>query len=129
MTASCADTVVDVTSDDGKVNVDGVFETVPVVTAPITGSTADLLAEMSTGMSQLSSQIAADGDEKVTLRRIDDIWAIARPDVESSRPELVGAIDTTVQMATTAVTRIRPADADKAFQLLTGLVDRYTNDG
>jgi hypothetical protein len=127
--ASCADTVVEVESDSGEVNVDGSFETVPTTTLPIEGTTAELLAEMSAQMSQLSSQIGDAGDEKATLQRIDAIWVIARPDVESSRPELVGGIDTTVDMAKTAVIRIRPADGDKAFQLLTNLVDRYTNDG
>ncbi len=127
--ASCADTVVEVESDNGEVNVEGSFETVPTTTLPIEGTTAELLAEMSAQMSQLSSQIGDDGDETATLQRIDAIWVIARPDVESSRPELVGGIDTTVDMAKTAVVRIRPADGDKAFQLLTNLVDRYTNDG
>jgi hypothetical protein len=32
-------------------------------------------------------------------------------------------------MARTAVVRVRPADGDKALQILTGLVDRYTGDG
>jgi len=127
--ASCADTVVEIESDSGEVNVDGSFETVPSSTVPITGTTAELLAEMSAQMSQLSSQIGDPGDEKATLQRIDAIWVIARPDVESTHPELVSGIDTTVDMARTAVVRIRPADGDKAFQLLTGLVDRYTNDG
>jgi hypothetical protein len=127
--SSCAETVVDVESDDGEVNVDGSFETVPTTTLPIVGSTSELLAEMSAQMSQLSAQIGDAGDEKATLQRIDAIWVIARPDVESTRPELVGGIDTTVDMARTAVVRIRPADGDKAFQLLTDLVDRYTGDG
>ena len=127
--SSCADTVVEVESDDGDVNVDGSFETVPTTTLPIVGSTSELLAEMSAEMSQLSAQIGDAGDEKATLKRIDAIWVIARPDVESTRPELVGGIDTTVDMARTAVVRIRPADGDKAFQLLTDLVDRYTGDG
>ena len=61
-------------------------------------------------MSQLSAQIGDAGDEKATLERIDAIWLIARPDVESTRPELVGGIDTTVDMARTAVVRIRPAE-------------------
>lgn len=128
LVASCADTVVQVESDNGEINVGGSFETVPTTTSPVVGSTTELLAEMSTEMSQLSSQIGDPGDEKVTLARIETIWAAARPDVESTRPELVGGIDTTVDMATTAVVRIRPADADKAFQLLTDLVDRYTGD-
>jgi hypothetical protein len=127
--SSCAETVVDVESDDGEVNVDGSFETVPTTTLPIVGSTSELLAEMSAQMSQLSAQIGDAGDEKATLQRIDAIWVIARPDVESTRPELVGGIDTTVDMARTAVVRIRPADGDKAFQILTDLVDRYTGDG
>ena len=129
LVASCADTVVDVESDDGEVNVEGSFETVPTTTLPIVGTTAELLTEMSTQMSQLSAQIGDAGDEKATLQRIDAIWLIARPDVESTRPELVNGIDTTVDMARTAVVRIRPADGDKAFQLFSNLVDRYTGDG
>ena len=129
LVSSCAETVVQVESDRGEVNVDRPFETVPTTTLPIVGSTAELLAEMSTQMSQLSAQIGAAGDETATLQRIDAIWALARPDVESTRPELVGGIDTTVDMARTAVVRIRPADGDKAFQLLSDLVDRYTGDG
>jgi hypothetical protein len=127
--ASCAETVVDVESDDGEVAVNGSFETVPTTTLPIVGSTSELLAEMSTQMSQLSAQIGDPGDEKATLQRIEAVWLVARPDVQSTRPELVGGIDTTVEMARTAVVRIRPADGDKAFQLLTDLVDRYTGDG
>jgi hypothetical protein len=61
--ASCADTVVEVESDDGDVNVGGSFETVPTTTLPIAGTTAELLAEMSAQMSQLSSQIGEPGDE------------------------------------------------------------------
>ena len=129
LATSCADTVVDVESVDGEINVGGSFETVPTTTLPIDGSTAELLAEMSAQMSQLSSQIGDAGDEQATLRRIALIWDTARADVESTRPELVGGIDTTVEMARTAVVRIRPADGDKAFQLLTDLVDRYTGDG
>jgi len=127
--ASCAETVVQVESDAGEVNVGGSFETVPVTTVPITGSTTDLLVEMADEMSRLSSQIAAPGDEKATLERIESIWAVARPDVETSRPELAIPIDTTVEMSRTAVVRIRPADGDKALQILTDLVDRYTRDG
>jgi hypothetical protein len=127
--ASCAETVVDVESDDGDIAVNGSFETVPTTTLPIVGSTSELLAEMSTQMSQLSAQIGDPGDEKATLQRIEAVWLVARPDVQSTRPELVGGIDTTVEMARTAVVRIRPADGDKAFQLLTDLVDRYTGDG
>ncbi len=89
--SSCAETVVEVESDDGEVNVDGSFETVPTTTLPIAGSTSELLAEMSAQMSQLSAQIGDAGDEKATLQRIDAIWVIARPDVESTGANRGGA--------------------------------------
>ena len=63
------------------------------------------------------------------MLRIESVWDVARSDVESTDPELVNGIDTTVDMARTAVVRVRPADGDKAFQLLTDLVDRFTGDG
>ena len=129
LAASCADTVVEVESDSGEINVDGSFETVPTTTLPIVGSTDELLTEMSAEMSRLSSEIGDPGDEKATLARIQSIWDIARPDVESTRPELVNGIDTTVDMARTAVVRIRPADGDKALKLLNDLVDRYAGEG
>jgi hypothetical protein len=125
LVASCAETVVNETSDAGEINVGGSFETVPTTTLPIAGTTTDLLAEMSDQMSQLSSQISAPGDERATLDRIERIWVVARPDVETTRPELVVGIDTTVDMARTAVTRVRPADGDKALQIFIDLVERY----
>lgn len=124
--ASCAETVVETYSDDGKVNVNGSFETIPTTTLPIAGTADELLIEMSDQMSQLSTQIAGEGDEKATLQRIDAIWIVARPEVEASRPELVQGLDTTVEMAETAVVRIRPADADKALQILGILVNRFS---
>jgi hypothetical protein len=127
--AACAETTVQVESDAGEVNVDGSFQTVPTTTLPIVGTTAELLAEISAQMSQLSAQIGDRGDERATLERIEEVWAIARPDVESTRPELVGGIETTIDMARTAVVRIRPADGDKATQLLNDLVERYTEVG
>jgi hypothetical protein len=125
LVASCADTVIEteateVTTADGADPSDE--------TLPITGTGTELLAELSAEMAGLSAQIAGDGDEQATLEHIDAIWVVARPDIESTNPELVNGIDTTVDMARTAVVRIRPADADKASQILDDLVER-ANDG
>jgi len=128
MLTSCADTVVEDPTEADSAILDGTGG--PATTAlAIEGTTAELLAELSIQMSQLSSQIADEGDEQATLDRIDAIWLVARPQVEATRPELVSGIDTSVGMARTAVVRIRPADADKAFSILTDHVDRYTGDG
>lgn len=125
LVTACADTVIDVESDSGEINVEGSSATVPTTTLPIVGSTDELLTEMSSEMSRLSSEIGDPGDEKATLARIQSIWDVARPDVETSRADLVNGIDTTVDMATTAVVRIRPADADKALKLLNDLIERF----
>lgn len=123
--AACAETTVDPDAEPVVIG-DG---STPTTTIAITGTAAELLPEMAIEMSRLSAQIADEGGQKETLARIEGIWLVIRPEVESDTPELVLGIDTTVDMARTAVIRIRPADADKGFQLLTGLVDRYTGDG
>jgi hypothetical protein len=124
--SSCADTVVEV---DQAAEATSGGSVVPATTLPITGTATELLPELAIEMSRLSSLIAADGDERAALQRIEALWAAAQPEVEQSRPDLVGGMQTTVDMARNSVTRIRPADADKAFSLLTDLVDRYTGDG
>ena len=124
--SACAETVVEV--DGAAAPADSSGETVPTTTLPITGSAAELLPELAAEMSQLSAQIAGEGDERAALLRIEQTWDVARPEVDEQRPDLAGGIQTTVDMARTAVTRIRPADADKAFQILSDLVDRYTGD-
>jgi len=123
--AACAETTVDLKAADDSVGDDSV----PATTFAVVGTANELLPEMALEMSRLGAQIAEEGGEEATLGRIEGIWVVIRPEVEGDQPDLVVAIDTTVDMARTAVVRIRPADADKAFQLLTDLVDRYTGDG
>jgi len=126
--SACAETVIDVDagSPTAATDADG---TIATTTVPIVGTATELLPELSAEMSRLSAQISGDGDERATLRQIEAIWVVAQPEVEASRPDLVGGIQTTVDMARNAVVRVRPADADKAFSILTDLVDRYTGDG
>jgi hypothetical protein len=100
----------------------------PATTIPIEGSAADLLPEIGIDMSRLSAEIAGDGDEDVTIARIERTWAAIEPEVEATRPELVNGIQATVDMARTAVDANRPADADKAFSILNDLIDNFTGD-
>ena len=111
---------------DGGVIVDG---DAPATTIALTGSATDLLPEMSIEMSRLGSQVAEGGDDNATLARIEQIWERIRPEIERDRPELLNGLGATIVMARTAVERTRPADADKAFSLLTDLVDQFTGDG
>ena len=103
----------------------------PTTSIVFSGTALELLPQMGVEMSRLSSQIAEDGDEdKATLARIIAIWAAARARGRSDRPGPAStSFQTTVDMATSAVERNRPADADKAFSNLTHLIDNYTGDG
>jgi len=123
------------TTNDGEQSADGATATldprlVPTTSIVFSGTALELLPELGIEMSRLSSQISEDGDEdKATVARITAIWAAAQPEVEAARPDLLESFQTTVDMATSAVDRNRPADADKAFSNLTRLIDNYTGDG
>ena len=97
-------------------------------TIALTGAVVDLLPEMSIEISRLGSQVAEGGDDNTTLARIEQIWERIRPEIERDRPKLLNGLGAAIVMARTAVERTRPADADKAFSLLTDLVDQFTND-
>lgn len=115
----------DTTPIDGGV----IIDSVPTTTTPVAGTASDLLPELAIEMSRLGSQIATSDGDDATLARIESIWAAIRPELESTHPELVNGIGATLVMARTAVERTRPADADKAFSVLTDLVDKFTGDG
>ena len=100
---------------------------VPTTTVVYSGPAAELLPELGDAMSELSAQISEDGNaDQATAARIAAIWAAAKPEIEADRPDLIESFETTVVWATYAVERNRPADADKAYSLLTGLIDNYT---
>lgn len=116
--------------EDGELIEGGVIvDSGPEPTLPIAGSPAELLPELAIEMSRLSALIVDGGDRDGSLARIEAIWAQIRDDIAASRPELVNGIGASVDMARTAVERTRPADADKAFSLLTELVDEFVGDG
>jgi hypothetical protein len=124
---ACA-TTVDESESSLQVAGDTVASTIPSATLPISGTAVELLPEIAAELGQLNGQIAAEGDQKATLARIEAIWLVAKPEVEQQRPDLVGVMQTAIDMARNAVVRTRPADADKAYKILTDLIDRYTTE-
>lgn len=100
----------------------------PATTVAMEGTAGELLPEIGVDMSRLSSEIAAEGNEDATIARIEAAWEAIRDQIESEAPELLNGIQATIDMARTAVDANRPADADKAFSLLTDLIDKFTGD-
>ena len=97
-------------------------------TVPIAGSAANLLPDLAVEMSRLSGTIVGGGDV-ATLAIIEGTWAAVRDEIASTRPELINSMQVMIDMANTAVDRNRPADADKAFSLMSDLIDAYLGDG
>ena len=129
-TACSGTTTDDEQSADGATTATLDPRLVPTTTIVYSGTALELLPQLGVEMSRLSAQVSEDGDDdKATVARIIAIWAAAQPDVDSTRPDLTESFQTTVDMATSAVERNRPADADKAFSNLTRLIDNYTGDG
>jgi hypothetical protein len=131
LAAAAVVTLASCTGSDQSIDpFDSVEPSTIATTIPIVGSTAELLGAMATEVSQLSAQVSEDGDaEEATLAAIVATWAIVEPQVRAARPELVASFQTTVDMATSAVQRKRPADADKASILLHDLVDSFNAGG
>ncbi len=133
--SGCVDPTPDQQQTDGAAGtIEGgviVDESTPADTVAVAGSAAELLPELAVEMSRLSGQVGSDEDNeaRATLDRINAIWAAVESEIDETRPELRGGIETTVMLANSAVERNRPADADKAFSLLTDLVDNFTGDG
>ena len=100
----------------------------PETTIALTGSASDLLPEMATEMSRLSELVVQGNSDDEALETIVQIWDRIRPEIAADWPELVNGIGTTVDMSRIAVERTRPADADKAFKLLSDLVDQFTGE-
>jgi hypothetical protein len=125
--ASCA-TTVDESDSSLQVAGETAAPTISTTTVRISGTAAELLPEIAAELSQLNGQIAAEGDQKATLARIEAIWLVAKPDVEQQRPDLAGVMQTAIDMARNGVVRTRPADADKAYKILADLIDRYNTE-
>jgi hypothetical protein len=101
----------------------------PETAIALTGSAGDLLPELAIEMSRLSELVVQGKGDDEAFETIVQIWDRIRPEIAADRPELVNGIGATVDMSRIAVERTRPADADKAFKLLSDLVDQFTGEG
>ena len=98
----------------------------PATTAYVaTGSTAELLAAISTEVARLSERLVDNDGQRDALARIDAQWAVVRPTVATDRPELLDGFDAAIAQVRRSVERRRPADADKAAKNLTALIAAY----
>ncbi len=121
LTASGCATVIE--DDEAATTDTGAGATAPPTTVPTDADAG--LALILDELSALSWKIAdGDGDDE-SLALIVATWAAIRDEVETATPGMIRGFDATIEMAEVAVTRTRPADADKAASNLGDYIDTY----
>ncbi len=116
---ACAKTTIDTSLTTPES--DGVTTT---VFAP-SGTTAQLLDQLLTEAGALGDRIADNHGQQDSFARIETLWAVAAPDVQAARPDLVPGFQSAIDLLQTGVERRRPADADKATNNLRSLIAAY----
>lgn len=99
--------------------------TLPATTSTVfvpRGSTAELLAAISTEAGALSEKLVDNDGQRDALARIEAQWEVVRPAIEADHPELLNAFDMAIAHVGRSVERRRPADADKAAKNIAALV-------
>ena len=106
---------------------------VATTTTVPTGSAAELLVRLADSLDGLSTLIGPradnetlpDSNKRARLAEITAIWNVARSEMAAQDPDGADTIDRMVALATLAVERNRPADADKAAKFTRTVVDAY----
>jgi hypothetical protein len=111
--AACAETTIEPSATTGVTT---------TIALTLDGTREDLLAQLDEELSALSERIVDDDGPANALVRIEALWEILRPDLESDRASLVPQFEGVITLARSAVTRRRPADADKASLNLQALL-------
>jgi hypothetical protein len=103
-----------------------VQDTSPATTTTLpSGTAADLLPRLEDEAIGLSAVMIDGGDDEAVSEQIESLWTAARPEVTSSRPDLVDGFDQNVALVAKAVRFKRAADADKAANNLSMLIAAY----
>jgi hypothetical protein len=101
-----------------------VADTSPATTTTVpSGAAADLLPRIESEALNLSTVMIDGGDDEAVSEQIGSLWTAARAEVSSARPDLVDGFDQNVALVAKAVRFKRAADADKAANNLSMLVD------
>lgn len=97
-----------------------VASTVVTTTTIPFGTTEELLTQLTESMRGLSTAVAV-GDRATAVSRLSNVqaqWEALRPQLQDAPSEVVDDVKRMVDLASSAVLRKRPADADKALLLL-----------
>lgn len=116
-TVSCAATTYDTSISTGTL--------APTTTVLPTGTAAQLLPQLVTEASKLSTLIVDRGDKLAAVERMEALFAAVHDEVAKKDPELATEIGAEIAKGRTAARLNRPAAADKVYRNLTALVQAF----
>jgi hypothetical protein len=68
-------------------------------------------------LSDLDRRIVETDHEAATLERISELWLVAERQIRDVNPDDVFNFEQAIELATSGVNRLRPADASKAYKV------------
>lgn len=109
--SGCATTIIDTAPTTTAV--------APTTTIP-SGTSDQLLEQMRQTLSDISNAMSASDKTRAKAKLIDLqlAWAVLQPQIAEKGEQLTQDIQRLIDLADSAVTRNRPADADKALRFL-----------
>lgn len=118
MVAGCATTIVDVAPTSTAP------DTTVAATVP-SGSDEELMVEIGAAMGRIADALGARdvAAARQALAEVDATWLVLQPRLLARSAQLEEDARRLVELASTAVARNRPADADKAMRFLSLLRD------
>lgn len=117
---ACGSTYVD-TSVTVPVPAGNTTTTLPPIAAD--APLADVLAEMADRMLGLDELIVDGSGQLAELARLEELWAVAEPQIRERDPDDVFPYEQAMQLARSGVERRRPADASKGYKVLIAAID------
>jgi hypothetical protein len=103
----------------------------PVVTyapVPVDATVDELLGAIETLMYDLDERIIADNAPAATLDRIEELWALAEPQIRDADLDAVYPFEQALGLARSGVARNRPADASKGYKIMQQVSAAYRTD-
>lgn len=116
-TASCASTTYDTSISIGT--------PAPTTTVLPTGSAAELLPQLISAASTLSTSIADQDDKLAVVERLEALWAAVHDEVAGRDRDIATEIEAEIAKGRSAAELNRPGAADKVYRNLTALVQAY----
>lgn len=107
-------------------------ETGPTTTTTLPPVAADapldeLLADIEILLSDLDERIVETDHDAATLERIDELWVVAERQIRDINPDDVFNFEQAIELATSGVNRLRPADASKAYKVWVTVRTEYAS--